>query len=308
MIEVAPALEDHPEDLLDLASRAPLTRAQRHVMNEHLAVCPPCAMQMRMARRARLAARSTAQTLSSNPRAVARAIERAQRLGWRRSALGRKRALFGLGVLFLSSGAFAASWLAVRGTPDTPALASRASVVAVTPRSGSPASDRLESAEEPLVEPAAAPRTLRARTDLQTARGLFARARDLRLGGDSDGALKIYRKLQRDYAETRESHLSYLVVGRLWLERGRPDLAVRQFTQYLERGGAAVEEALAGRATALGRLDRRSDEMADLNRILRDFPTSVYGNRARARLEELGHAADRSAPSPALPEPRQRRF
>jgi hypothetical protein len=239
---------------------------------------------------------------------IAGVLERARRLGPRRFALERKRALLGLGVLFLSSGAFAASWLAARGSSDTPALASRASVAAVTPRSVSPASDGLGSAEEPLVEPAAAPRSPPTRTDRQTARELFARARDLRLGGNPDVALKIYGKLQRDYADSRESHLSYLVAGRMWLERTRPDLAVRQFTQYLERGGAAVEEALAGRATALERLDRRSDEMADLNRILRDFPTSVYGNRARARLGELGQAADRSAPSPAIPELRQRRF
>jgi hypothetical protein len=239
---------------------------------------------------------------------VAGVLERARRLGPRRFALGRKRALFGLGVLFLSSGAFAASWFAGRSTSETPALASRASVVVVTPRSGSPASDGAGAAEEPLVEPAVAPRSPPTRTDHQTARELFARARDLRLGGDPDGALRIYRKLQRDHSDSRESHLSYLVAGRIWLERARPDLAVRQFTQYLDRGGAAVEEALAGRATALGRLDRRSDEMADLNRILRDFPTSVYGNRARARLEELGQAADRSAPSTAIPEPRQRRF
>jgi Tetratricopeptide repeat len=122
----------------------------------------------------------------------------------------------------------------------------------------------------------------------------------MRLGGNPTGALTIYRRLQRSYPDSTESHLSFLVAGRMWLDRDRPDLAAPQFGRYLETGGGASEEALVGRAMALGRMGRGRDEAADWRRLLSEHPRSVYANRARARLNE-GAGSTRTSRSVASP-------
>jgi outer membrane protein assembly factor BamD (BamD/ComL family) len=50
------------------------------------------------------------------------------------------------------------------------------------------------------------------------------------------------------------------------------------------------EEALAGRATALEQLHRTSEAAAAWKTLLARYPSSIYGERARARLDQLsGH-------------------
>jgi hypothetical protein len=202
-------------------------------------------------------------------------------------------------MLLLSSGAFAATWWSARHAverskavalfgPGGGMTAPRRHVLASA--DGAPASPAVEGPTEVTSRGERAPQPPSgggARANRSSAGELFARARRLRLGGDSTGALAIYRRLQREYGDSREGHLSYLVAGRLWLERDRPELAAAQFSRYLETGGSATEEALVGRAAALGRLGRSSDEAMDWQRLLSEHPTTVYASRARTRLGEL---------------------
>jgi len=119
-----------------------------------------------------------------------------------------------------------------------------------------------------------------------TAAALFERARELDNEGKVDAALSVHLKLQRLYPHTAEAGLSFALVGRLLLDRNRPAAALVQFDRYLARGGAADEEALAGRAVSLERLGRLREEKIAWRALLERHPGSVYADRARARLHD----------------------
>jgi hypothetical protein len=294
---------DHPEDFLDLASTGAISEAQWQELRPHLALCFPCATQLRMGIRDSAEEKVTSSDVYRDRLAAYEAVERfrSSRSAPRRFA--QRWISVGIGVLLASSAALAATWWSV-GRRSEPSL-TVAPPARVPARAATGARIRLGSSQNddalPNLEPerlAVAPPTLqgtptlgtRSRLERSSASELFARARALRLGGNPEGALSIYRRLQRDYADSREARLSYLVVGRMWLERDRPDVAAAQFSRYLDNGGSASEEALVGRATAFGRMGRADDEGVDWRALLAVNPRSVYANRARTRLHELADA------------------
>jgi outer membrane protein assembly factor BamD (BamD/ComL family) len=116
---------------------------------------------------------------------------------------------------------------------------------------------------------------------------LFARAGSLRREGNATAALLVYRQLERSYPNSPEAQLSEALVGRLLLDRGATADAIAAFDRYLSHGGPATQEALVGRATALGRLGRSLEEAAAWNQLLTQFPRSVYVDQAQRRLREL---------------------
>jgi tetratricopeptide (TPR) repeat protein len=120
-----------------------------------------------------------------------------------------------------------------------------------------------------------------------TAAALFARARELGHEGKVDAALAAHFRLQRLYPATDEAGLSFALAGRLLLDRHRPSEALVQFDRHLARGGAAEEEALAGRAASLEQLGRHREEETAWGLLLERHPGSVYADRARGRLREL---------------------
>ena len=120
-----------------------------------------------------------------------------------------------------------------------------------------------------------------------TAGELFEQARALGREGKIDAAVAIHLRLQRTYPATAEADLSWALAGRLLLDRDRPAEALAQFNLHLARGGAADEEALAGRAAALQKLGRHVDEAIAWRALVARHPGSVYVDRARARLREL---------------------
>ena len=120
-----------------------------------------------------------------------------------------------------------------------------------------------------------------------TAAELFDRAHQLERQGKIDGAIALYLRLQRGHPSTAEARLSSALVGRMFLDRKRPAEALAQFDRHLSHGGAAGEEALAGRATSLQQLGRRAEEAAAWRALLERHPGSVYADRARARLRDL---------------------
>jgi tetratricopeptide (TPR) repeat protein len=115
---------------------------------------------------------------------------------------------------------------------------------------------------------------------------LFARASDLRDRNRADEAIAVFRKLQQLFPKTRESRVSFAVAGRMLLDRGRPAQALAQFDRHLAYGGEASQEALAGRAIALGQMGRLSAERETWQRMLDSYPGTVYTSQARERLAQ----------------------
>lgn len=122
----------------------------------------------------------------------------------------------------------------------------------------------------------------------ETAADLFRRANAARHIGDFAGAAAQYAELEARFPGSDEAQLSHVSLGKLLLASGRALDAEQQFSLYLSEGGRALaEEALLGRAECLERLGRVTEERRSWQRLLRDFPGSVYGVRATHRLEEL---------------------
>jgi tetratricopeptide (TPR) repeat protein len=128
------------------------------------------------------------------------------------------------------------------------------------------------------------PRAARAQP---SAASLFAQASSLRDRNRVDESIAVFRKLQQLFPKTRESRISFAVAGRMLLDRGRPAQALVQFDQHLAYGGEASQEALAGRATALGQMGRLSAERESWQRLLDSYPGTVYASEARERLAQM---------------------
>jgi TolA-binding protein len=128
-------------------------------------------------------------------------------------------------------------------------------------------------------------------TGAPTAAELFARANQLRRQDQVGEAAAAYRELQRSFPGTAEELLSRVVLGRLLLDRlGEARLALSQFDSYLAHPapGSLREEALVGRALALARLDRTTEERLAWSALLEAYPRSTYAARARARIGTPG--------------------
>jgi tetratricopeptide (TPR) repeat protein len=118
-----------------------------------------------------------------------------------------------------------------------------------------------------------------------TAAELFARASAARRTGDDDRAIELYAELARLYPASPEASTARVARGRILLDhRGDPTGALVEFDAYLARGGPLREEALVGRALALGKLGRASEERETWQTIVDDYPSSVSAERAKAHL------------------------
>lgn len=115
---------------------------------------------------------------------------------------------------------------------------------------------------------------------------LFSSANAARRRGDPH-ASELYAELQRQYPRSAEAAVSHVVVARILLGDS-PAEALRHFDAYLllEPGGGLAQEALRGKAVALGRLGRSAEERPVWRDLLRRFPRSVYADAARERLGE----------------------
>jgi len=114
-----------------------------------------------------------------------------------------------------------------------------------------------------------------------------SRARSL---GEIDRAVALLSELQNRFSSSPEAHVSLVSLGKLLMQRGRPDAALQRFSSYLATSGPLEEEALVGRARALAALGRASEERSTWQRLLSRFPGSVYAGAARERMATLGQA------------------
>jgi TolA-binding protein len=130
-------------------------------------------------------------------------------------------------------------------------------------------------AESPLAPPPDSP-------------ALFRRATDARRAGDHPRATHLYRALIEDYPSSSEAAVALAVLGRMLLDDGDAEGALRCFDQYLRGGGALREDVMLGRALSLERLGRTADEARAWSDLVSEYPTSVHAQRAQRRLLELG--------------------
>jgi hypothetical protein len=116
---------------------------------------------------------------------------------------------------------------------------------------------------------------------------LFDEANAARRRGRMVEAAGLYRDLEARFPASPEAQLSIAVVARMELDLGESAAAAAGFSAYLATGDRALrEEAMAGRAMALGRLGRTIDEAAAWRDLLRAYPGSSYATVARTRLEQ----------------------
>jgi hypothetical protein len=119
---------------------------------------------------------------------------------------------------------------------------------------------------------------------------LLGQAEEAESAGRVADASRLYSELRRWFPGTREEIVARALHGQLLLDRlGSPVRALAQFEGYLlaEPAGTLAEEARLGRARALERLGRASEERSAWRELLRAHPRSVHAAGARARLAVL---------------------
>jgi TolA-binding protein len=125
-------------------------------------------------------------------------------------------------------------------------------------------------------------------SEQRTAAVLFGAANRARRYGDTAQAMALYHALQTSFPASEEARLSRATLATLELDRGDPGAALDGFDRYLEQGGSALSvEALVGRAAALSKLGKTSEELASWKEVARRFPGTVHAKRAAARIAVL---------------------
>jgi hypothetical protein len=311
----------HPEELLDRARSGTASKEEISRAHAHMANCAACRIEQTLLVDLE---RSTApkpndHLVAARIRAfVARAVEERTRAG---ASLGKQRtarkwAVFAFAATLLLTTFGAAAVMLREHRRATVEQATNAAIPAALPRpalvredlSGVERSPRAEEAKDqpektidkPSDEapgaramqrpPRAAGKAERAKAADGSAAELFARANLLRRRDEVKEAAGVYRDLQRSFPGSAEELLSRVVLGRLLLDRlGDPTAALAQFESYLAGAsqGSLREEALVGRAVALGRLGRAIEERTAWNALLDAFPRSTSAARARARIATL---------------------
>jgi len=279
-----------PDDLLLCARQGELRLVDDAKLAYHLERCARCraALEVGRAFDAALGARAGDDEIAS---AVA------ARLTQRRSKRGLAYAL-AAGVLLSGSLAGAAANRAaierLLGVAEQPTqvqprpVAIPALRATPTPETEAPPVDA-----SPALEPAPTTKVARRATEPQvkaagsSATELFREANALRSQGQSAEAQKRYGQLQAQFPGAPEARVSLVSLGRLELA-SKPAEALRHFNAYLTQAGnqTLAEEALFGRASALGRLGRGAAERAAWRELLARFPASVYAEHATTRLSD----------------------
>ena len=279
-----------------MALEGTLPDEQRRDLDVHLSACAACAAHLAAAERTR-------QKLAPQPwdeHLDRQAVERAMNGLYQPRSTGFRHGRFfrfGLalaGLLVVAGVAGAALWRSHRLSSTPSRFAEPSSGARVVTPVPSQIGPRLVAETDPLPSAPVSQRPPR----LQPSAGaLFAQALALRGEGKVDAAIVVHLRLQRLYPAARETRLSFALAGRLLLERGSSEQALAQFNQYLARPGDVAEEALVGRATALGNLGRASAEAAAWHEVLRHNPESIYATHAKKRLATLAEKSS-TVPGP----------
>lgn len=130
-----------------------------------------------------------------------------------------------------------------------------------------------------------------------SASALFTSANAARRDGDFATAKRIYSELIDRFPSSDEAGLARVSLGKLLLASGDPSDAERQFGQYLKGApGQLAEEALVNRAESFQKMGRTKAEQTTWQRLLAEYPNSVYAAEARRRLVALSSQTVTPAP------------
>jgi hypothetical protein len=289
-------IDVHPEHLVDRVRRGEASSDERTRLQEHLAMCPACRFEVGLAGTLDL----EAEVLFGDPHVMQRVWEgtRERLFATGSAARGtvtrrRRRTLVALAAAAIVSGGL--GWAAALGSDLLrPTEAAPSTAVAVTPAAPpsvaavavDPPSPALEAQPSPSPSSSAAAATDTKRAPQRSASELFSEANAARRSGAGQHAAGLYRELQHVFPRSSEAALSRVTLGRLLLDRlSAPAGALREFDAYLASAsrGSLREEALVGRALALGRLGRTTEESAAWQALLMYNPNTTYAEHARRR-------------------------
>ncbi|MGA7744974.1 MAG: tetratricopeptide repeat protein [Polyangia bacterium] len=282
-------LDLHPEEAIDRALKGEISESEQRALAQHLATCSACEAHLALVRSAQEACVPQPWGSRLNGLAVDQALAQFGRARWPWAVFspGRRHWVLATAGLLLAVGGVASAALWPRqDSAREPVL-----VTVGRPAKRTPAQLAMAVSESPSSLPAEImderPSLPRAPRVQPSAASLFEQASSLRDRNRVDEAIAVFRKLQQLFPKTRESRISYAVAGRMLLDRGRPAQALVQFDQHLANGGEASEEALAGRATALGQMGRLPAERETWQRLLDSHPGTVYASQAKERLSQI---------------------
>lgn len=284
-----------PDNLLIGSRKGHLSSQEQAQLDAHLKLCPTCRLTLQvgadfddalqtMAGDDLIAARFARKLGPKLIESTIRPQPSVLRYAWVAAAVLAFLSGAGLAAASLGAWPFASKPAPVHVTPAAPALKTPRKVVVKT--------DPVREAPAATAEPAAAPQepvaeARKARTP--SAAELFAEANSKRREGEPSRARNLYRELQARYPHSPEVEVSRVSLGRVLLELGEQRAALGQFESYLKQQprGPLAEEALFGKASALERLQRSADERRTWEALLTAFPSSLYADRARHRLDNL---------------------
>jgi hypothetical protein len=306
-------------DLVARERRGELSDTDRIALEAHLVACPSCRMSRDI--QSDFAADSSVQV--DDAERIARMSSAARRWSQRRARpparwprrsrrIKTRTLMLSMGALLIAGTTASATMWWWRVTPHLPEPRAETHATVTSPRPRALPHARVRAPEPLAVEPLAAlepappapessppaeayrrprphSRALAVRTTSETPASLLRLAGEARGRGDVEGASTLYRRLQREYGDTREAALSSVPWGGLLLRQGQAERALEQFDHYLktEPRGNLLPEALYGRGRALAALGRAADEKQTWRRLLSEMPGSAYESHARRRLDEL---------------------
>jgi hypothetical protein len=310
-------LDLHPEELFDKAAQGTLSEDERARLDAHLAQCAACRFERQVTQdfaSLPLPALDVDHFVTHALTAGASASVRPHRATRRATFLvAAAISLMGMGSL-----AAVAQWTGVwprvvealseapRPPPRTPQSAPEETVRLVDPSPAeAPPEPEVDVAPPPEARPAPAPiaRAVELPRPLPqhvvfappppppppTAAELFAAGNRARLDGERALAIATYRQLLTSFPDSVEGVQTRATLGRLLLDQGNPSGAIEQLDAYLAGpDGTLREEVLSARAQAFMRLGREGDEARAWQALLEEYPGSLHGERARARLGVLG--------------------
>ena len=290
----------HPEDLLDRARRGSLASDEQRLLQRHLSQCVACRFELSLSPGLYAHVALGAEDDAILDRALAKSspVRKIARRG-RRAKIARTAVLVAAAVGFaaIASAGVSAWRRQTVARLEAPAItrADRPASAKIEPESHRALPGREPAIEQPMPPTDPVPSLAAAEPRRTVDRGAgssscadrFRRANEARRSGATDEAVRLYSDLRTGCSGTSEELSARVLLGRIYLDRvSDPARALSAFESYLgaTSHGALREDAMIGRALALGKLNRATDEANAWQALLSAYPDSLYAEKARARL------------------------